>query len=53
MAEFFYTDCLKKRSAVLGPLHPATLQTLCSIAAVQTSMVSCHLPCPTNVQYRI
>jgi hypothetical protein len=40
LSEFFYTDCLKKRTAVLGPQHPATLHTLCNLAHVYTQLVS-------------
>jgi hypothetical protein len=40
LSEFFYTDCLKKRTAQLGPQHPATLHTLCNLAHVYTQLVS-------------
>jgi hypothetical protein len=39
IAEFFYEDCLKKRTAILGALHPATLHTLCNLSAVNTQLV--------------
>jgi hypothetical protein len=39
IAEFFYEDCLKKRTAILGALHPATLHTLCNLSAVNTLLV--------------
>jgi hypothetical protein len=39
LSEFFYTDCLKKRTTVLGPQHPATLHTLCNLAHVYTQLV--------------
>lgn len=39
MAEFFYADCLKKRTAVLGAKHPSTLHTLCNLSACYTHLV--------------
>lgn len=39
LAEFFFTDCLKKRTAALGALHPATLHTLCNMSALYTHLV--------------
>jgi hypothetical protein len=39
IAEFFYEDCLKKRTTILGALHPATLHTLCNLSAVNTLLV--------------
>jgi hypothetical protein len=45
LSEFFYTDCLKKRTAVLGPQHPATLHTLCNLAHVYTQLVSTLMVC--------
>lgn len=43
LAEFLYTDCLRKRTAVLGAQHPCTLLSLSSLAALFTHMVSCFL----------
>jgi hypothetical protein len=45
LSEFFYTDCLKKRTAQLGPQHPATLHTLCNLAHVYTQLVSTLMVC--------
>ena len=52
IAEFFYTECLKKRTSVLGALHPCTLQTICNITTVYTAQVIQTIMNRATIQYR-